>query len=423
MATVNFSVRSNKNPANIYCRFIVGRKINIAIPIGLLINPEHWDQQNQKVRNVLAAKNKAKINNDLLKLKAFVFERYNNDYSTGEIIDKFWLEDVCQAFFNRPKSEKSKKTNKHEIYYTDFALWWLKEKSRTWLVSESSMMSTREINKYKSFISMVQEFQGRKKIHVKYVTRETITDFVKHLHEQGYASNTIKRHVSRFKFFLLRAEELQLSINPSFKQKVFTPKSEPIKEPYLNPDEIEKIFNHDFTDNPTLDNVRDNLIIACWTGLRISDFLGQLDISNFIDDEIQITTQKTKTPVVIPLHPQVKKILIKRNGKLPKKISDQKFNKHVKKVCKSVGINQVMKGSVYDKKSRRKVVDLYPKWKLITSHVGRRSFATNHYGKIPNSVIMGVAGWSKPEMMLHYIKKSNRDHAVELKKYWDEIYN
>lgn len=423
MATVNYSLRSKNDIAPIYVRFVSGRNISIAIPLNILINPKNWDKANQKIRNVITVKNRDEINRRLILLKAHIFDQFSLDYTSGEVIDKSWLERTCNAFFNRPKHEKKGSNKNSSIYYTDFALFWLEEKSSTWLVGQDKYMPEREINKYKHFIGMVQEYQGKDKLKLKDISSLDISDFVKHLADNHYASKTIQRHIGRFKFFLNRAEELQLTINPAFKQRVFTPKSEPIKEPYLNPEEIEAIYKQDFSDNESYDNVRDNLIIAVWTGLRVSDFLGQLNISNFIDDEIQITTQKTNTQVVIPLHPMVKRILIKRKGKLPKKISDQKFNKYVKEVCKKVGIKEKMKGGLYDKKSKRKVFGDFEKWKLISSHIGRRSFATNHYGKIPDSVIMGVCGWSQKDMMLKYIKKSNREHAVELKKYWDEIYS
>ncbi|MCB0448472.1 MAG: phage integrase SAM-like domain-containing protein [Gelidibacter sp.] len=284
-------------------------------------------------------------------------------------------------------------------------------------------MNEREQGKYLSFIGMVEDFEGKNKLRIKDITSRQITDFVRHLAEQNYASKTIQRHISRFKFFLFRAEEENMSVNNAFKQKVYVPKAESLKEPYFDEEELEKIFNADLKGNKTLENVRDNLIIACWTGLRVSDFLGQLDISNFIDDFIEVTTQKTKSKVVIPVHPHVKRILINRKGQLPEKMTDQTFNKRVKLLCKELKFNDIMKGGIVEKVKKRKVIGMHPKWKLITSHVGRRSFATNHYGKIPNSVIMGVCGWTKEEMMLHYIKKSNRQHAVALKQYWDKIYS
>ncbi|HHT22615.1 MAG TPA: hypothetical protein GXZ87_04795 [Bacteroidales bacterium] len=61
----------------------------------------------------------------------------------------------------------------------------------------------------------------------------------------------------------------------------------------------------------------------------------------------------------------------------------------------------------------RKEVGIYPKWQLITSHVGRRSFATNFYGKLPTSFIKDITGHGTEAMLLKYIGKTSKDTAVE----------
>lgn len=424
MATINFSIKSENNPTKIYCRYVNGRAINLDVPMDLFVDPKHWDAKQQKIRNIIVVRNRDEINRRLALLKIAVHDQFNLDFSEGKIIDSAWLDGVIKDFFKRPTNEAKKVNKADTIYYTDYSHNWLKNKSADWLIGPNKYMNEREVNKYTTFLGMVEKFQGKKKkIKLVDLTNDTITQFANYLIEDDYASATVKRHVSRFKFFCNRAEEDNLKINKAFKKRVFVPKDEVIKEPYLNPSEIEIAYDHDFSYSERLDNVRDNLIIACWTGLRVSDFLNQLDISNFIDDFIEITTQKTETPVVIPVHPMVKRILIKRNGKLPHKISDQKFNVYVKEVCEIVGFNSLMKGKLFNSEKNRGVKGLYKKSQLVSSHIGRRSFATNHYGKIADSVIMSVCGWSSKEMMLNYIKTSNREHAVELKKYWEEIYN
>lgn len=421
MATVNFKLLTKKNPSNIYCRFSHSREIVLCIRTGVFINPAHWDNKHQKIKNVLAVKNRDEINRKLSQLKIDVIDDFNLSYMNGEIIDSDWLKNTISDFFGRPKHEKEKQNLSYATYYVDFADWWLKEKSKTWLTTANSYMNDRTKSQYESFVSLTKQFQGRKKIKLSDSGSETITDFVHWLNDGGYAEKTIKRHVNRFKFFFLRAKEEGYKIDPTFEKRVFVPKSEEVLEPILNEVEINTIFNLKL-ESEVLDNARDNLIIACWTGLRVSDYLNKLDISNFIDDFIEIKTTKTKTRVTIPVHPIIKKILIKHNGNLPKKVNDADFNKQIKEVCKKAGLKKEIKGRIYDKESKRKVLGLYPKYKLITSHIGRRSFATNLFGKLPNSVIMSICGWSKEEMMLSYIKKSNREDAVQLKKYWEETY-
>lgn len=422
MATVNYVVKGSSNSASIYCRFTHSRSIDIVQKTNLFINPKFWEKKQQRIKNVIAVKNRDVINKKLLQLKIDLIDSFNLDYSEGEIIDKFWLEKQLKIFFNRPKDEKKNQNHSHTIYYVDFAEWWLKEKSSTWLTSAESYMNDRTIAQYESFIELVKSFQGKSKLKLNNTNHQVLTKFVKWLSDNSYAEKTIKRHINRFKFFCNRAKQEGYTIDPTYEQRIFVPKTEQILEPILDPTEIQKIYDLKI-DNEKLDSVRDNLIIACWTGLRVSDYLNKLDISNFIDDYIEITTTKTKTAVVIPVHPMVKRILIKRNGQLPNKINDSEFNKQIKIVCKKAGINKEMKGRIYSKETKRKETGVYKKYNLVTSHIGRRSFATNHFGKLSNSVIMSICGWSKEEMMLKYIKKSNREHAVQLKEYWEKTYN
>ena len=192
-----------------------------------------------------------------------------------------------------------------------------------------------------------------------------------------------------------------------------------------------------------MDNARDSLIFGCWTGLRVGDFLKRLDLSNIVDGYIEIETEKTGANVVIPIHPMIAAILKKRNGKLPAKSSLSIFGERIKVICKIAGINQKMKGKISKELSSidliklglqekdlykgsnnkiiRNVAGLFFKHDLVTSHICRRSFATNHFGNIPNSTIMAICGWKNDNIMLSYIKKSNADHAKKLKKYWKKL--
>ena len=132
---------------------------------------------------------------------------------------------------------------------------------------------------------------------------------------------------------------------------------------------------------------------------------------------------KTKTLVNIPIHPQVEQILKKRNGNLPGKISEQKFNKKIKILAMLCGIDEEMVGgiSIVDEKTKikRKVIGVYKKHLLVTSHIARRSFCTNLFGKVPNKTIIDVCGWSSEDMLFKYNKTTNMESALVLKKHWE----
>lgn len=417
MAAVKFLVRGTSISSKVYCRFYHGRAYDVKVATPILVNPNKWDKTNGKLKYQYS-ENALEVNEKLNMLSALVIKRFNESYFIGDIINSLWLRNIINEAFNRPKIDFKEKAT-HAYYYTDFAKWWLINHSGRWLTSSKSYMTEGSKKHYRSHIKMIEKFQGKTKIKFNQNLHETLLNYIDWMVENSYSSETIKRHIRRFRFFCNRATEKEFRVNQSYNQKVFIPKKEDILDPYLNFEELKKIASVEMP-NEELDNARDNLIIGCWTGLRVSDYLHQLDLSNFIDDFIEIKTKKTGANVAIPIHRSVKNILIKRKGRLPDKVNDQKFNQQIKEVCRIAGITDIIRGRKFDSTINRKVVGLYKKYELISSHIGRRSFATNHYGKLSNDIIMSIGGWSQENMLLQYIKRSNRDSAKELKKYWEE---
>lgn len=427
MATLKYSIVGKKSPSEIRIRYINGRLIDTATGINIFIDPKYWDDENQRIRNVIAVPNRDKMNSKLAELRIHVFNAANDDFMEGEILNKVWLEKSVAKFFNRPSNELKKAPEYHKLYLSDFAEWWLKEKAPKFKVSADKYMDDRTKSHYEILKNLIKKFEGKDKIKFSSIDDVMLDKFSEFLTLQKYAEETAKRMIGRFKFFCGRAESENIVINQSYNNRVYIAKQvEEYKAPYFDEIEISKIYNHDFSGNPTLDNVRDNLIIGLRTGLRISDFLSRLKLDNFHDDFIEIKTEKTKTWVSIPVHWMIHDILKKRNGNLPDKICDPKFNKHIKTIAKTLELDQMMMGGVstVDPKTKikRKVVKLYHKHELVTSHICRRSFATNTYGTVPNNTLMAICGWKSEEQMLDYIKKTNREHAESLKKVWDINY-
>ena len=427
MATIKFLISGKKTPAEIKVRYLNGRKIDILCGTKLFVDPKNWDEKNQKIRNVISVPDRDKINSKLIELKLHVFNAANVDFIEGEILNRIWLEKTISKFFNRPSVDAKKAIEYHKIYLSDFAYWWLKEKAPKYKVSADKYMDDTTIRHYTILNNLIKKYEGKDKIKFSSIDDVLLDNFSEFLTSEKYAEKTAKRMIGRFKFFCGRAEAENIIISQSYKNRVFVAKEKhDYKEPYFDEIEISKIYNLDLSKDATLDNVRDNLIIGLWTGLRVSDFNNKLKLDNFHDDFIEIETEKTKTFVSIPVHWMIREILNKRNGNLPEKISYPKFNKHIKSISKRLKFNQSMMGGVstVDKKTgiKRKVVKIYEKHELVTSHICRRSFATNNYGTVPNQTLMAICGWASEEQMLDYIKKTNREHAETLKKVWDNKY-
>lgn len=428
MATINFTIKSKKNPASLYVRLTHTKSIDCIVSTGLQINPKHWDSKNKRFRKLIELPNHDQLNEKLTSLSAEIINQFNQSYIIGDTIDKFWLDKIVKNFFNRPIEEITKELEK--IYLTDFAEFWLKMYAPTYKVSASKYMDQKTIDHYTRLYQLLLEFQGKAKIKLKNIDANLLDSFSNHLtYTKVFAEETTSRHLRRLKFFCERAEELNIEVNKGYRSRVFVSEEnkKDYKEPYLTPEEIQRIFDLSYSDDTT-ESTKDNLIISCWTGLRISDFMHTLKYENIDNDFIHIPkTKKTGAAVSIPLHPMVREILTKRNGMLPTKISDSKYNLKIKQIAADANITQVIKGGLIDtfevsvgENISRKVFGEFPKNKLVTSHIGRRSFATNLFGKIDNSVIMAVGGWKTEKIMLDYVKKTNFEKAKELKLLWDK---
>ena len=168
------------------------------------------------------------------------------------------------------------------------------------------------------------------------------------------------------------------------------------------------------------------IVISCYCGQRVSDFLRfdksmiryEKNKAGDLKPLIEFTQVKTDKIMTIPLHSKIIEIMKKYDGNFPRKISDQRYNEHIKKVCEQAKIVTPVHGILFDHKLKAKVEKDYPKWMLVSSHIGRRSFATNNYGTIPTSFLMYITGHTTEAMFLTYIGKSNKDIAMELTNYF-----
>lgn len=106
-----------------------------------------------------------------------------------------------------------------------------------------------------------------------------------------------------------------------------------------------------------------------------------------------------------------------------KKVSYYTIHTYIKKICELVGINKVVKGSLINPKTRRKETGMFPKYKLVSSHTCRRSFATNMYlMNFPTLSIMQITGHTTEKSFLKYIMVIPKEHADKLLAHWEEYY-
>ena len=92
---------------------------------------------------------------------------------------------------------------------------------------------------------------------------------------------------------------------------------------------------------------------------------------------------------------------------------------YIKDVCQEAKLNETISGARINPETSRKENGDFQKWQLVTSHICRRSFATNYYGDIPTGLLLNVTGHSTEKEFLNYIGKTPIDYAQQMAIYWN----
>lgn len=239
--------------------------------------------------------------------------------------------------------------------------------------------------------------------------------FVKYLSGLGLGQNTIGTRIKIVKTILNNANDRGIAVSTDYKKKSFAKPKEETENIYLNETELTAIYN--LTDLPKhLESVRDMFLIGCYTGLRYSDLIRLTKDNITSDNTIKIKTLKTEKIIDVPIHSKVKQILEKYNYQLPKPISNQKYNEYIKDVVKEAEIKEPILKQYRIKGKQVNITEL--KYKLVTSHTARRSFATNAFlSDVPVLAIMRITGHKTESAFMKYIKMSAKDNAIKLKSH------
>ena len=210
------------------------------------------------------------------------------------------------------------------------------------------------------------------------------------------------------------ATDRGINDNLEYKKKKFKTIREESDTVYLSMNELEKFEKLNLSSNPSLDKVRDLFLIGCYTGLRFSDFTQiQPENINKENSMLFIRTQKTSERVAIPLHKTVRTILEKHKNKLPKAFSNQAMNSYIKDIGSLAKINELIETTI----TRAGIVEktVLPKYKLISTHTARRSFATNLFiADVPSISIMKITGHKTERSFMQYIRITQEQNADKL---------
>ena len=420
MATINFLYRSKKPDAKLTVRLRfsnIGNNYDIMASTGVKVTKDYWDNiHNEKVtdiRDVKKRNEKIRVDRELTGIMDIVMQAF--DKADPLEVNKDWLVSVLN-----PKHKDEKETSILPLDLVSYIDYYLEHKK-----NDISPMTARRARVTRNKLIRLQAYLGRT-ILVKDINEDFKKEFQDYSTKEKYGTNTQQREFKSIKTICYHARHMGLETHHQLQGLKL--KTEDVGSIYLTFDELETITKLKLKQE-YLENARDWLIVSCFTGQRVSDFMRftkEMIRTEEGKQYLEFEQQKTGKLMTIPVLKEVRAILDKRKGNFPRALSDQNYNIFIKDVCELAGLNQMSEGKKRlniakkgEKKRFRDVLSEYPKWELVSSHIGRRSFATNYYGKVPTSHLINITGHGTEKMFLNYIKKSNKDMAKDAYDYFN----
>lgn len=362
------------------------------------IEPKHWNKEEERARRTY--RQYSEFNTRLQAIEAAVYDTYRKLLNDDIEVNNDILKDELDALFS-PQVQQTTKP----MEFMDFFQHYTETANHSYNTTKTYNQTYRDLKEYEEAYNIKLTFDK--------VDLDFHNSFINFLqNSRNFAPNTIGQRIKTIKTVLRASHDRGLHDNRDYLKKSFNKPREQTTAIYLCEKELSALYNLNLSNSESLESVRDWFIIGAYTGLRYSD-LKRLSKGNIKAHTIEIKTQKTGEIVIIPIARKVKEILQKYDYKLPRLISNQKFNKYIKDVCKLAKIDEPI--SIEETKGKLSLHKTEPKYNLVSAHTARRSFATNAYlSGLPTINIMKMTGHTTEKSFLSYIKITKEENAKKL---------
>lgn len=415
----------NPLPTRLYCFLIVDRKHMIKIKTEHTILPKEWDFKKQGKKEMLAGA--VEFNKGLMGLKADIINHY----------DKIRREHPDMPFIDI--SAMMKEYGRTKSYPL------LLEKGFFDALDEyvevlKGQVTDGTLKKYRTLKKSLIDFGNRNKKY-KNITfrmidpsfRDSYSDYLRNREPRGRQKrrpegkqagllvDTTGKYIETLKTFCRWAEgrgynkykEYQKIQNITHAEKKrLKPDNDIIT---LTLQELNQFYNHDFSEDPRLERVRDLFCFAAFTGQRWSDIL-QFREEQVHGDIWSFKAHKTKKETEIDLigyAAPALSIAKKYNYNLPF-LSLQKFNDFLKEAGQAAKIDTPVKMVRYV--GVKEIVLEGPKYTFLSSHTARKtcvSILLNVYN-LPITHVLEITGHSDLKTLQKYIDKDRASRRKAL---------
>lgn len=397
---------------------------------GYKITPSKWDATKQQVKkgcSNAAGMSWSVINSMLSKMSERFTVIENECILNNHIPDIEMLKSEFARTFGRNR-HKPEKNESPSLNFWDYFQLFIDERS---VANQWTRSTHQKFNALKSHIT-----GWRKNVSFDDFDEMGFTSLIEYLRDKKQMKNTTIGNQLGFVKWFLRWAALK-GYNTNMAYQSFSPKlkTAPKQVVFLDWDELMKVLNYEVPANGTkvklhdangkeytkvvhdaaaITKTRDIFCFCAFTSLRYSD-ASNLKRSNIADGSMTITTVKTADTITIELNKYAQAILDKYADcdfgeyALPS-ITNQRMNLYLKDLCELCEINRLITHTYY--RGSERIDETLPKYELIGTHTGRRTFICNALSMgIPAEIIMKWTGHADYKSMKPYIDIVNSAKA------------
>jgi integrase len=375
----------------------------VAFNVGYRIDADKWSIETQRCKNN-TTHGKKKVAANIINREIQKFERISDEvFRQYEILEKVPDMDEFRTDFNARNGKKAPSLQAGKSFFDIFD-----EFTKTMGFQNSWTKAT--FTKFGAIKLHLMSFDG--KLSFEKLNDETMQMFIKYQIDVPLRNTTIAKNMSFVRWFLRWAHNKGYyagTLHETFKPKLKGTDGNSKEIIHLTWNELIHLYNYKIPDEKQyLMRVRDVFCFCCFTSLRYSDAV-KLRRSDVKEKHISVVTQKTADGLKIDLNNYSREILEKYAGfsfeddKALPVISNPKMNEYLKELGKLAGLDDPQRIVYFTGNERHE--EVYPKYELLTTHCGRRTFIVNaFYLGIPAEVIMKWTGHSDYKAMKPYIK-------------------
>ena len=404
MASISFHLKDPKadKPTAIFI-LVNGDGQRVKVYTGEKIHPSQWDKGEQKAKTRgrgIESEANGIINSSLANMGKLLETYYAKQRAAGVIPSAESLRVVVE-----PKLEKSEERPQPLPDFADY----LQRVALTLRPATRRSVGTT----YNHLVEY--EKRTRKTLEYTDLNPTFFDGFTRYLLEVvKLTDNSLSKQIAILKRFLSDAVERGRTDKQDFKKWGWSKREPDILA--LTRVEVQLLETIDLPDSHYLNNVRGLFLLSCYTGLRFSDVVA-LKPAHDRGDRLVLVTTKTRDKLVIPMHPRARPLLDKLWAGELHPISNQRLNSYLKELCKKAGIDTPTEDNSY--RGGERITETVPKWQLISSHSGRRSFVTLALESgLPWNVVMAATGHKDFKSFRRYIHTTDERQIAEFSRVW-----